>query len=89
MLIEFLYQRFKTIIYCTLLPLYIASHFCLEKFCSENDLLITEMRDAIWGGSLHEGENIRVQDYPRLVEESEELVRQSAANSLLLVIQFL
>jgi len=88
MLIEFLYQRFKTIIYCTLLPLYIASHFCLEMFCSKNDSLITAMRDAIWENTMDEGENIRIQDYKRLVDEAEELVLQSAVNSLLLLIQF-
>ena len=69
MLIEFLYQRFKLIIYCTLLPLYLISHLCLEIFCSLNSGLITEMRNTIWDHTMHEDEEFRSEEHKELVDQ--------------------
>ncbi len=68
MLIEFLYQKFKFIIYCTLLPLYLASHICLDSLCGKNDELITEMKDILWELEVTGLEEIKVNinDYPEL-----------------------
>ena len=68
MLIEFLYQRFKLIIYCTLLPLYVASHLCLDGLCGKNDHLITAMRDVVWEKTADSSDKVRIEQHTGLVE---------------------